>query len=504
MRILIIASESPPVASGVAHSVDRLVRGLRQRGHEVDTLRRRRPLSRLGEVRLSGLGGRLLGLAHEIAGSTTWSTFTGRFLPSPTSRWGSCGPSGAAGPRVLYTHHSTLEFDAGLLAGLGSAIYGAHRPPGPPRGSRCRHERGVRRCIRGRPRSAGLGGAVGRRRRSLSASESQRVRRHAATAGAVRRSAAAVQGSRGRDRRRRPPAAALPHGRRPGFPEAAPCAGADDSGADNVRMTGYLDETGAGRRLPRARRLRPSLDEPPGGLRAHAPGGDGRGLRTGGLRPSWRCVTSRVERAARRTRRRGGSALGSEGARRPPGCRRAPSGRAIEVASRHSWELRLCRVPRPRGATRAIVRELRLQRGTGDPSEGEQRARTRDPARSESRLAQARGRLEVGSPPPLALDWRSRSSRSPRHAEQPSPAATSPMRGSSTSRSPSSTWRDTPTSGTTSGVSANRPRTSSSLPAPAALPGRARHSRGAAVADRTAHPRAVSLARRARCDPADA
>jgi glycosyltransferase involved in cell wall biosynthesis len=30
-------------------------------------------------------------------------------------------------PRVLYTHHSTLEFDAGLLAGVGSAYTAAHR-----------------------------------------------------------------------------------------------------------------------------------------------------------------------------------------------------------------------------------------------------------------------------------------------------------------------------------------------------------------------------------------
>ncbi len=40
-------------------------------------------------------------------------------------------------PRVLYTHHSTLEFDAGLLAGLGAAYTAGHRAlahrPRPPR-----------------------------------------------------------------------------------------------------------------------------------------------------------------------------------------------------------------------------------------------------------------------------------------------------------------------------------------------------------------------------------
>ena len=174
MRILIIASESPPVASGVAHSVDRLVRGLRQRGHEVDTLTSADgPYLVIREVRLSGLGARLLGLAHEIAGSMTWSTFTGRFLPSPTSRWGYCGRSGAM-TRVLYTHHSTLEFDAGLLASLGSAYTAAHRvlaqladhvvvtSEAPPMHSATITIRRFRWCR-------------GCRHRSLSASESQRV-----------------------------------------------------------------------------------------------------------------------------------------------------------------------------------------------------------------------------------------------------------------------------------------------------------------------------------------
>ena len=61
MRTLIIVSEYPPVASGVARSVDRLAQGLRGYGHEVDVLSGAdAPYFVSGQVRLSGLGGRLL------------------------------------------------------------------------------------------------------------------------------------------------------------------------------------------------------------------------------------------------------------------------------------------------------------------------------------------------------------------------------------------------------------------------------------------------------------
>jgi glycosyltransferase involved in cell wall biosynthesis len=129
VRFLIIASEAPPVASGLAHSVDRLVRGLRQRGHEVDTLSSADgPYLAFGEVRLSALGGRLLGLAHEIAGLYDVVNVHG---PTPTISDISLGLLRAirsdGRPRILYTHHSTLEFDAGLLAGLGAAYTAGHR-----------------------------------------------------------------------------------------------------------------------------------------------------------------------------------------------------------------------------------------------------------------------------------------------------------------------------------------------------------------------------------------
>ena len=129
MRVLIIASESPPVASGVAHSVDRLARGLRHHGHEVDTLSSADgPYLVFGEVRLSGLGGRLVGLANEIARLYDVVNVHG---PVPTISDISLALLRAIRrhdkPRVLYTHHSTLEFDAGLLASLGGAYTAAHR-----------------------------------------------------------------------------------------------------------------------------------------------------------------------------------------------------------------------------------------------------------------------------------------------------------------------------------------------------------------------------------------
>jgi glycosyltransferase involved in cell wall biosynthesis len=129
MRILIIASEYPPVASGVARSVDRLPRGLRAYGHEVDVLSSADgPYFVAGEVRLSGLSGRLLRLAPEITGHYDLVNVHG---PVPTISDFSLALLRAirrrGGPRVLYTHHSTLEFDGGVLAGLGSAYTAAHR-----------------------------------------------------------------------------------------------------------------------------------------------------------------------------------------------------------------------------------------------------------------------------------------------------------------------------------------------------------------------------------------
>jgi glycosyltransferase involved in cell wall biosynthesis len=128
MRILVIASELPPVASGVARSTDRLIRGLRQHGHQVDILSNAdAPYFRSGEVRLSALGGRLLRLAPKIA---THYDLVNVHGPVPTISDVSLMLLRAlrrnGRPRILYTHHWTLEFDRGFLASLDGPYMTAH------------------------------------------------------------------------------------------------------------------------------------------------------------------------------------------------------------------------------------------------------------------------------------------------------------------------------------------------------------------------------------------
>jgi glycosyltransferase involved in cell wall biosynthesis len=129
MRVLIIASELPPVTSGVAQSSGRLIQGLREQGHQVDTLSSAdAPYFRSGEVRLSALGGRLLRLARKIARHYDLVNIHG---PVPTISDVSLIVLSAirrrGGPRILYTHHSTLEFERGLLAGLDGPYMSAHQ-----------------------------------------------------------------------------------------------------------------------------------------------------------------------------------------------------------------------------------------------------------------------------------------------------------------------------------------------------------------------------------------
>jgi glycosyltransferase involved in cell wall biosynthesis len=129
MRILIIASELPPVASGIAHSSGRLVDGLREQGHQVDTLSSAdAPYFRSGEVRLSGLGGKLIRLAQKIGRRYDLVNVHG---PVPTISDVSLLLLWAirrqGRPRILYTHHWTLEFDEGLLAGLDGPYMTAHQ-----------------------------------------------------------------------------------------------------------------------------------------------------------------------------------------------------------------------------------------------------------------------------------------------------------------------------------------------------------------------------------------
>ena len=212
MRILIIVSEYPPVASGVARSVDRLARGLRGYGHEVDILSGAdAPYFVSGQVRLSGLGGRLLRLGPDIAGHYDLVNVHG---PVPTiSDCLACAPAGHPSPRrAAGPLHPPLDARVRrrIARRARKRLHGRPSPAGPPRRPRRRHQRGVRRPVRGQRRLPGLRGAVGRRRRALPAGGSHRLRRRAAAAGAPRRPAATVQGRRGRDRRRRPPAGGWP------------------------------------------------------------------------------------------------------------------------------------------------------------------------------------------------------------------------------------------------------------------------------------------------------
>lgn len=117
VRVLVVASEVPPMVSGVARSVGDLIDGLRARGHRVDVLSAADAgyLQR-GDFRLSALGLRLPQLrrrlgdydvvnVHGPAPSIT------EVLLAGTVRWRRRG-----GPGVVYTHHFTMEMPQRWLA----------------------------------------------------------------------------------------------------------------------------------------------------------------------------------------------------------------------------------------------------------------------------------------------------------------------------------------------------------------------------------------------------
>ncbi len=292
MRILIIASESPPVASGVAHSVDRLVpraAPARARGRHASRAPTP-PTSSPGRCACPGWAAGCLRLAPEIAGLYDLVNVHG---PVPTISDFSLGLLRAirrqGRPRVLYTHHSTLEFDEGLLAGLGSAYTAPPIACWPA--SRITSSSPARRTP-----TCSATTTIARSRWCRGASTSSRFQPAAPTGydgtrplrvlfvGQLRpyKGAAVAIDAVAHQRR----LALTLVGRGPG--EGALLRRVAEQRRRQRPDDRISRRGGAGRRLSGARRLRPSLHEPPGGVRAHAARGHGRGLRSGRLRPSGR------------------------------------------------------------------------------------------------------------------------------------------------------------------------------------------------------------------------
>jgi glycosyltransferase involved in cell wall biosynthesis len=111
MRVLVVASETPPVASGVARSVSQLVDGLVERGHHVDVLSAAddAPYFAKGDFRFSALGVRLPGVLRRLdqydiinihgPAPMISDVFLAALGAVPRSRR----------PGLVYTHHFTIE-----------------------------------------------------------------------------------------------------------------------------------------------------------------------------------------------------------------------------------------------------------------------------------------------------------------------------------------------------------------------------------------------------------
>ena len=122
LRILIVATEAPPVRGGIARIVGYLRDGLQERGHHVDVLAYPE-VGRLvfGEIRLSSLLFRLPRLFRRINeydivhihGSTP--TVSDIFLLFMRLR--------KPGLPVVYTHHVDLDFAAGFLTTLYNRLH---------------------------------------------------------------------------------------------------------------------------------------------------------------------------------------------------------------------------------------------------------------------------------------------------------------------------------------------------------------------------------------------
>jgi glycosyltransferase involved in cell wall biosynthesis len=116
VRILTVASEYPPVRSGVASTVNRVVEGLRGRGFVVDVLHGGdAPYRQFGEFRFSALGGRFarfdaLTRDYDLVHLHGPAPFiSDAFLMRTAARRG-------ARPPILYTHHFCVELEGWHLA----------------------------------------------------------------------------------------------------------------------------------------------------------------------------------------------------------------------------------------------------------------------------------------------------------------------------------------------------------------------------------------------------
>lgn len=110
MKILMIISEAPPIKSGVARVAERMSRGLRNRGYQVDILSLKDiPRIERGEIRLSTMPLKLATLRERIKSYDIVHlhgpvpTFSDVFL-----LWGLHG-MGKERPQLVYTHHAPVD-----------------------------------------------------------------------------------------------------------------------------------------------------------------------------------------------------------------------------------------------------------------------------------------------------------------------------------------------------------------------------------------------------------
>lgn len=109
MRILVIASELPPVSSGVARTVSRVVDGLRDRGHQVETLSRADGAGfNVGEFRFSTLATKWVRLGRLCEGYDVVNVHgPAPFVSDALLARSRFRPDRR--PPIVHTHHSLVE-----------------------------------------------------------------------------------------------------------------------------------------------------------------------------------------------------------------------------------------------------------------------------------------------------------------------------------------------------------------------------------------------------------